>query len=195
MRDTFRISTREGIFSQIFTSLAGAGSVFITKLAVMLGASPVQFGILSAIGQFSQALQPLGAAITKKRTVRKPVVLSFTFTGRALAPLLGVIPLLFVRGLALPMILGVYLVYSALLAVGSNMWMGWIADMVPRKMRGRFFAQRNQALMIAGVLASLIIGTAVDLFSDERGWFADKIGNVLLLQIRIELLFGSRDIQ
>ena len=169
LRDTFRISTQEGIYSQVFTSLAGAGSVFITKLAVMLGASPVQFGILSAIGQFAQALQPLGVAITKRRTQRKPIILSLTSLGRAMAPLLGIIPLLFAASTALPMVLVVYLLYSALLAVSANMWMGWIADMVPRKLRGRFFAQRNQILMIAGVLASFIFGAAVDLFQDTSG--------------------------
>ncbi len=179
LRDTFRISTQEGIFSQVFTSLAGAGSVFITKLAVMLGASPVHFGILSAIGQFAQALQPLGVAITKRRTQRKPIILSLTSAGRAMAPLLGIIPLLFAAGTALPMVLGAYLLYSALLAVSANMWMGWIADMVPRKMRGRFFAQRNQILMIAGVLASFVFGAAIDLFSSDRGWLAEQIGDAL----------------
>ncbi|MEN8207798.1 MAG: MFS transporter [Candidatus Fermentibacteria bacterium] len=179
LRDTFRISTQEGIFSQIFTSLAGAGSVFITKLAVMLGASPVHFGILSAIGQFAQALQPLGVAITKRKTQRKPIILFLTSVGRAMAPLLGIIPLIFAARTALPLVLSVYLLYSALLAVGANMWMGWIADMVPRKMRGRFFAQRNQILMIAGVLASFVFGTAVDLFSGDRGWLAGQIGHTL----------------
>jgi MFS family permease len=182
LRDTFRISTQEGIFSQIFTSLAGPGSVFITKLAVLLGASPAHFGVLSAIGQFSQALQPLGVAITKRRTLRKPIILSLAATGRAMAPLLGIIPLFFAHSMALPLVLAVYLLYSALLAVCANMWMGWIADMVPKSLRGRFFAQRNQILMVAGVLASFIFGTAIDLFSDERGWLAGKIGSALGIQ-------------
>lgn len=182
LRETFRISTREGIFAQVFVSLAGAGSVFITKLAVMLGATPAHFGILSAIGQFSQALQPLGVAITRKRRFRKPVIVSMAATARSMAPLLGLIPLLFPHRASLPLVLAVYAVYSAILAVCTNMWMGWIADMVPRSMRGRFFAQRNQVLMIAGVLASFLFGAAVDLFSTERGWFAGALGGVLGLK-------------
>ncbi len=71
---------------------------------------------------------------------------------------------------------------APLLAVSANIWMGWIADMVPRRMRGRFFAQRNQILMIAGVLASFVFGTVVDLFSDNRGWFAGQIGDALGIQ-------------
>jgi len=182
LRDTFRISTQEGVFSQIFASLAGAGSVFITKLAVMLGASPVHFGILSAIGQFSQAVQPLGVAVTRSRRVRKPVILTMAAVARSMAPLLGLMPLLFAYSTALPLVLAIYAVYSAILAVCANMWMGWIADMVPRGIRGRFFAQRNQVLMIAGVLASFVFGAAVDLFSRDRGWLAGQIGRVLNVQ-------------
>lgn len=179
LRDTFRISTQEGVFSQIFASLAGAGSVFITKLAVMLGASPAHFGILSAIGQFSQAVQPLGVAVTRGRRVRKPVILALAAAARSMAPLLGLVPLLFPYRAALPMVLVIYALYSAILAVCANMWMGWIADMVPRGIRGRFFAQRNQVLMVAGVLASFVFGAAVDLFSTERGWVADQVGRAV----------------
>jgi len=188
LRDTFRISTQEGIYSQIFTSLAGPGSVFITKLAVLLGAQPVHFGILSAAGQLSQALQPLGVAITRRRRCRKPVILHLTAAGRAMAPLLGLLPLLLSAELALPMVLLTFLVYSSLLAVCANMWMGWIADMVPRKLRGRFFAQRNQVLMIAGVLASYLFGTAVDLFSTDGGWISAHLKEALNVQPNPDLL-------
>lgn len=179
LRDTFRISTQEGVFSQIFTSLAGAGSVFITKLAVMLGATPAYFGVLSAIGQFSQAVQPLGVAITRNRRFRKPVIVWMAAAARSMAPLLGLVPLLLPYRTALPVVLMIYAVYSAMLALCANMWTGWIADMVPRGIRGRFFAQRNQVLMIAGVLASFVFGAVIDMFSEERGWLAERISGLV----------------
>ncbi|OPL19786.1 MAG: hypothetical protein AVO35_02080 [Candidatus Aegiribacteria sp. MLS_C] len=179
LRDTFRISTREGVYAQVFASLAGAGSVFITRLAVMMGATPAHFGVLSAIGQFSQALQPLGVAITRRRIVRKPVILAFAAVARSMAPLLGLIPLLLPYRTALPLVLAIYAAYSAVLAVCTNMWTGWIADMVPRGIRGRFFAQRNQVLMIAGVLASFLFGALVDLYSEEKGWLAGSLSGLL----------------
>ena len=70
-----KISFLEGIFGQMFNSLAGPGSAFLTKFALMLNATPLQFGILSAIGQVSQIFQPLGAILTRRRRKRKAVVL------------------------------------------------------------------------------------------------------------------------
>ena len=70
----FRISVISGIFGQIFSTLSGSGSVFVTKFAIMLNAAPLHFAILAAIGQVSQIFQPLGAFVTKRRTKRKGVV-------------------------------------------------------------------------------------------------------------------------
>ncbi|HCX59503.1 MAG TPA: MFS transporter, partial [Candidatus Cloacimonas sp.] len=53
IRHTIHSSVREGVFAQIYGNLAQIGSSFITKLMVMLGASPLQYSLLSAIGQIS----------------------------------------------------------------------------------------------------------------------------------------------
>lgn len=74
-----KLSVVEGIFGQIFNSLCGPGSAFLTKFAIMLNATPLQFGILSAIGQISQIFQPLGALVTNKRRKRKGVVMALAF--------------------------------------------------------------------------------------------------------------------
>ena len=37
VRTTVRLSIREGMFAQVFMSLAGTGSVFLTKFAVLQG--------------------------------------------------------------------------------------------------------------------------------------------------------------
>jgi MFS family permease len=179
LRETFRVSITEGAFSQVFNSLAGPGSVFVTRLAVMLNASPLGFSILSAIGQLSQVIQPLGVAVTRRRSRRRPVVILMAAAGRAMTPLLGLTPLLLPAAAALPVSLLLFALITAVLSVSTNMWMGWIADMVPLRVRGRFFARRNQVLMVAGLLASFVFGAFVDLYSEERGWIAGRIARIL----------------
>jgi MFS family permease len=181
LRETFRISIAEGVFSQIFTNLAGPGSVFITKLLVMLNASPVHFGFLSAIGQLSLVVQPLGVAVTRRRARRKPVIILMAAVGRSMAPLLGILPMLLPAAVALPASLLLFMVFTALLSVTANMWIGWIADMVPLRVRGRFFARRNQVLMLVAVVVSYLFGAFVDLFSADRGWISRQIEGLLHL--------------
>ncbi|MGQ9706356.1 MAG: MFS transporter [bacterium] len=177
LRTTIRVSTTEGVFAQIYTSIAGQGSIFITKFAVLLGATPFHFGVLSAIGQLSQVFQPLGVAITKNLTTRKGVVIRFISSGRALTLLFGLLPFIFPSQKAIWAFLFLFFISTSLQAVGANAWVAWIADMIPLRIRGRFWALRSQYLIIAGLLTGFIIGAIIDLFDEEPGFLARYILN------------------
>jgi len=164
LRRTFRISITEGVFSQVYGSLAGPGSAFLTRLLVFLGAGPLHFSLLSAIGQVSMLFQPLGIIAGRGSTLKKQRVIGWAAAGRSLTPLLGLAPLLLPRSLALPGVLAVFFVITSILAVSTNMWMGWIAHMVPRKIRGRFFAKRNAVLMTFGLIVSFAFGMWLDAY-------------------------------
>ena len=167
LRETFRISITEGVYSQVYTSLAGPGSVFLTKLLVILGASSIQFGILSAIGQISLVLMPLGVLVTRKLTLHRSSTVRWAMAGRALTPLMGIIPLFFFDRVSLPAILVVFAVSTALLAVSANIWTGWMARMVPLRIRGRFFAKRNAVLLSFGLSSAFLMGLLVDGFNND----------------------------
>jgi hypothetical protein len=160
-----KISIVEGVFGQIFSTLAGPGSAFLTKFAIMLNATPLQFGILSAIGQLSQIFQPIGAVITKRRLKRKPIVLPLQFSGRAIALLYGVLPFVLLTGDAMTVFLLLFLISISLQSIADNAWIGWISDLVPVGARGHFFSLRSQYLMVTAVAA----GYAFSIFID---WFA-----------------------
>jgi len=167
LRRFLKISIIEGVLGQIFTTLAGPGSAFLTKFAIMLNATPFQFGILSAIGQLSQIFQPLGSIMTKKRLKRKPIVLPLQFSGRAIALLYGALPFVFLRGNAMDVFLLLFLISISLQSVADNAWIGWISDLVPVSARGRFFSLRSQYLMFTAVGAGYVFSIFIDSFTTE----------------------------
>lgn len=179
LRQTIDISITEGLFSQIFASLAGPGSVFLTKLAILLGAGPMHFGLLSAAGQVSQLFQPLGVAMTRSLTRRKRAVILLAALGRGITPFFGALPFILAGRGSLDAFLAAFVVSTALQAVSTNAWMGWIGDMVPRRIRGRFFARRNQILMLAGLAAGYVFGIGIDLFDAHPGAIAGGISSSL----------------
>jgi hypothetical protein len=172
---TIKISTTEGMFWQVYAAIAAPGSVFLTKFAVMLGATPLQFGLLSAIGQLSQVFQPLGVAVTRKMTSRKGVVVGLVSAGRAVAFLYGLMPFLLPPQAAMWAFLPLFLIATSLQAVGGNAWIGWISDIIPLEVRGRFFARRSQYLMLAGLVTGYLFSAFVDMFSPEQSSIAQAI--------------------
>lgn len=179
IRYATRVSIIEGMFWQVYATLAAPGSVFLTKFAVILGATPLQFGVLSAIGQVAQVFQPLGAAIVRGMTSRKRMVVELVSWGRAFAFLYGFLPFLLPRQTAIWAFLALFLVATSLQAVGGNIWTGWISDLIPAEKRGRFFAVRSQYLMLLGLVTGYVFSALIDPFDAERTGLAKAIAAAL----------------
>ena len=167
---TTRISTTEGLLAQIHFTVAAPGSVFLTKFAVLLGASPLQFGLLAAIGQFALLFQPIGALLTRHRTARKGTVVGWALASRALVGGFGVLALLLPARAALALFLVLLLGSAVTQAVSANVWVAWISDLIPREIRGRFFARRSQWLLLAGTATGTLLGLLLDGVQASGDW-------------------------
>jgi hypothetical protein len=181
LRETFRISITEGVYSQVYTSIAGPGSVFLTKLLVVLGASSIQFSILAATGQLFLVLMPLGALVTRKLTLHRSATVKWAVAGRGLTPLLGVIPLFLSDRFSLTAVLAVFAISTALLSVSANIWAGWMARMVPVRIRGRFFARRNAVLLSFGLSTAFLLGLLVDRFNNDPAMLRVVLAGLFVL--------------
>ncbi len=179
IRQTTRISTIEGVFAQVHFGLAAAGSIFLTRFAVLLQATPLHFGLLSAISQLAQIFQPLGVALTRRLTSRKGMVIRLVTAGRLLPVAYIFLPFLFPPSTAMAVFLAIFFLNTSLQAVSGNLWVAWISDIVPIELRGRFFSRRNQYLLVAGLLAGYLFGAFVDLFDPQAGTLLEAVRPLL----------------
>jgi MFS family permease len=134
-----------------------------------MGASPMQYSLLTAIAQVSAIWQPLGIAISRKISQRKWLCIWLSSVGRMLSLWLG-LALLFDNPQHGIWFMLVLLFFSAgFQATGANIWIAWISDIIPLRIRGRFFSRRNQILMAVGLAFSYIVSFHVDLFEKNDG--------------------------
>lgn len=175
IRRGYKISVVEGIFAQIYGNLAQIGSAFIIKLMVILGASPFHYSLLSALGQISAVWQPLGVALTHRLKQRRMACVLITGAGRFLTLFLGLALLFPSSQQGIWYVLALLFFSAGLQAVGANIWIAWISDLIPLSIRGRFFSRRNQILLACGLVVSYILSFHVDLFENAgsgiRAWY------------------------
>jgi len=153
-----------GILSQVFGTLSGSGSAFLTKFVIMLNATPLHFALLSAIGQVSQVFQALGAFVTRRRKKRKGVVITLQFIGCAIALNYGILPFILSSRNAINAFLLFFFVSVSLLSIAGNAWIGWISDIIPLRVRARFFSALSQYLMLTTVAVSYGFSLFIDHF-------------------------------
>lgn len=164
IRQVYRSSITEGAFAQVYGNLAQIGSSFITKLMVLMGASPMQYSFLAAIGQISAIWQPLGVAFSHHIAQRKWLCIWITFIGRFLTLFLGLALLFPSHQNGIWFMLTLLFFSAGFQATGANIWIAWVSDLIPLRIRGRFFSRRNQFLLVIGLIVSYVVSYHVDLF-------------------------------
>lgn len=147
----------EGLLSNASESFVGT---FLAPFALALGASNAQIGSLASTTNIASAVGLLPGAKTEERLgCRKRIFMLST----------GVFGRLFLLGLAfLPFLLRGSPVFYGLLAVMAARgflnqfsypaWSALVTDLVPERIRGRYFGSRNMAVGLAALLCTPLAG-------------------------------------
>jgi len=137
---------------------------FIALFALAYGASNIQIGVLVAVTNLlgMLALFP-GARLVEREGQRKKVVIwSAGIFGRLTLLSLAFIPFLIARpGVAIAAIVLMEGLRSFMSNMANPGWTTLVADLVPKSMRGRFFASRNTAMGLAALLIAPLAGRMI----------------------------------
>ncbi|MDB5297030.1 MAG: major facilitator superfamily protein [Phycisphaerales bacterium] len=160
------------------------GSIWfnVTQGAVMtmflkgLGASPLQFGLMAAMPYVAQLLSVPGSLLVERTGNRKRIFLDCHLLQRSLTLVIAAAPVALLAcygpagaGHAAALVLGLMFVLHAAGATGGPAWVSWMADVVPARVRGKYFAGRRQWGIVTAVPAALAIGWGMDRLCSSGG--------------------------
>jgi MFS family permease len=168
LRSSLRASTWDGIFATIFSNITGG--VLLSNFLVELEATPLQIGMVAAIPMLANLLQPVGAYWADATTSRRFYSLRVFGISRLLWLPLAIAIIVFSLHPTHPQrmivaTLGVMLATHLLGAIGGASWLSWLATLVPRQLRGRYFGFRNSAFSLTSLIALPSLGVVVSRWS------------------------------
>ncbi|KAB8319377.1 MFS transporter [Tolypothrix campylonemoides VB511288] len=164
IRTSLRASTVDAVFAT-FMNITCSG-ILLSNFLVELDASPMVFGMLSSIAMIVNLIQPLGAYLSERTTSRFRYSLLTNGTSRLLW-------LLLVIGIAalslgqinshqvVMLVLVIVLLTNLTAAFDSSSWLSWMATLVPRRLRGRYFGLRNSLASLTNLVCVPLAGLAV----------------------------------
>ncbi|MCG6133117.1 MAG: MFS transporter [Nostoc sp. LLA-1] len=183
IRTSLKASTLDAVFAAVF-SLCTSG-ILLSNFLVELDASPFVFGMLCSIPMLVNLVQPLGAYLSEQTTSR----FQYSLRTHGIARLLWLILVIAIVGWSwrgfnphhLVVLTLLIVLFSHLLGgLGSASWLSWLAMIVPRKLRGRYFGIRNSAASLTNLLCVPLAGLAV---SHWKGGSLQGYGVVLLIGV------------
>nr|WP_275265883.1 MFS transporter [Gloeothece citriformis] len=163
-RTSLEVSTLDGVYATIFTSVTTG--VLLTNFLVELKATPIQMGMLASIPMLGNLLQPLGAYFADRTSSRFKYSMKIYLPARLLWLLVvGAIIWLSWRHLdshfLINLVLVIVFLSNFLGALGSASWLSWLASLVPRRLRGRYFGFRSRAANLTSMICVPLIGLGV----------------------------------
>lgn len=172
IRTSLHASTLDGIYATIFSNITGG--VLLSNFLVELHATPTEIGMLASIPMVANLLQPLGAYWADRATSRRNYGLWVYGISRILWLPLAVAIILYSHHPAHPqkmiwLTLAVVLITHVMGAMGSASWLSWLAALVPRRLRGRYFGFRNSTFSLTNLIATPILGAVIS------GWFGGSL--------------------
>ncbi len=175
----------EGGTSMGFFSITTSG--FLAAFALALGANNLQIGILAALPFAMQIVQIPSIWLVEKIRRRKAIAVLSWFPAQLLWIPMALIPLFMdVPGKGpITLLLVLMTMRGVLAAVCATAWNGWIRDLVPQNILGRFFSRRLILATVLGMVFSFGAAFFVDYWSHISG-----DGNTLMGYV-IVILFGA----
>ena len=175
----------EGGFSMGFFSITTSG--FLAAFALALGANNLQIGILAAIPFAMQIVQLPSIWLVEHIRRRKLIGVSSWFLAQLLWIPMASIPIFMdVPGQgAITLLLLLMTIRGVLSAVCNTAWNGWIRDLVPQTILGRFFSGRLILATAVGMVFSLGAAFFVDY------WRGNVINAPVIMGYVYVLLFGA----
>ena len=193
-----RLVTVAWLFGSVWmTTTAGAP---LTMFAQALHLSRFEFGVLTAL-PFLASLLALPASVLIERTGdRKGIFLWGLYIQRLLWFPIALVPVWLLhhygtraQGVAVGVFLVLVLLMHSGQAVGGPAWMSWMADIVPDRLRGRYFSRRRQMGIFSALPAALLVGWIIDRYAMPSGGDAGvlRVCGILFMAAAV---FGVADI-
>lgn len=150
----------EGALAELVAACTTGG--VLTAWALYLELPPLLIGLLGALPFSAQLVQLPASWVTRRFGGRCVALWTIGVARQSVLPL-ALLPFLpLSHALRQQIFLACAFVTAALNVMGNNAWTSWMGDLVPGRVRGRYFGRRAALCAFAATCASLAAGLALD---------------------------------
>ena len=113
------------------------GGTFLVSMAVFMGASNFQIGLLASLPIFTNVFQLVSVWLVHRYNNRGAVAVLTSFVARLALLVVGLIPFLFGKSLDVSYLIALLTVHYFFGSLASASWNSWMKDLVPEKILGQ----------------------------------------------------------
>ena len=148
------------------------GGAFLIGFALTLGAGDLEIGLLASLPLLANLIQVAGSFIVARAGSRKKVCVTYLFLHRLTWAFVATLPLFVFRerleDARVWIFMGLLTIASICASITGIAWTSWVADLVPKGFRGRFFSRRNMVAQVVGMVMAVAGGRFIDAWTTRH---------------------------
>jgi len=155
-----KLVVADGLASEAMVTFTGGA--FLAAIALHLGATNFQLGVLAALPAFSSVFQLFSIWLVRRSNNRRAIAVISNIFARFPLLLIGILPLAFSAGTSVQVLIFTLFFHYFFGSVAGASWNSWMKDLVPEKQLGTYFSYRSRLSQILNVTLSLLTAVILD---------------------------------
>jgi len=178
----------DGLASEIVVTLSGG--TFLVAMALLLGASNVQIGLLAALPMVTNVFQLLSIILLQRYHNRRMLSVSCIVLARI--PLLIIGAVVFTgTGSSINTLIFFLFFHFFFSSLSGLSWNSWMKDMIPEKMLGAYFSRRSRYTQTLNVVLSIVLALLLDFVRNRYPSYEVTVFAIFFMIAGVVGLFGA----
>lgn len=150
----------DGLAAEAMTTFTGGA--FLVAMALLMGASNFQIGLLASLPTFTNLFQLASIWLVRKFNNRRAVAVICALLARVPLLIIGILPFLVSPENFISSLIVLLFVYYLFGSIAGPSWNSWIKDLVHEKSLGAYFSRRSSYTQTLNVVLSVVLALLVD---------------------------------
>jgi MFS family permease len=151
---------KEGLAAEAMATFTGG--TFLVAMAVYMGASNFQIGLMAALPALTNVFQVASIWLVQKYNNRRAICVICSICARLPLFAIAFLPFMFTGATSLYVLIFLLFTQYIFGSVSGASWHSWMKDLVPERKLGSYFSQRSRLIQIVNVTLSLAIAISID---------------------------------
>lgn len=159
VRKGLKLVIYDGLSTEAMTVLTSGA--FLVAMALLMGASNFQIGLLASLPTFTNIFQLLSIWLVRRYNNRRGVSVVCSVLARIPLLIIGIVAIFFPEG-SLSLLLSFLFFFYFFGSIAGPSWNSWMKDLVPADTLGTYFSKRSSYMQTLNVILSLALAFLID---------------------------------
>ena len=150
----------DGLAAEAMTTLTGGA--FLVAMALLMGASNFQIGLLAALPTFTNLFQLISIWLVRRYNNRRAIAVVCALLARVPLIVVGIIALIARTATSVEVLILFLFFYNLFGSIAGPSWNAWMKDLVPENILGTYFSKRTTLTQTLNVILSIVLALLID---------------------------------